>query len=115
MFYALTPPQMKAERLRLYPTLAAAVARGGEDSPIYAVAVEFDRCGRLVVPRWVIPQAVDAGWTTPAVLHGDGSLTAQGTIPGEFFVGRVNTPIRSYEREDIRIRWRWRGCPHESQ
>jgi hypothetical protein len=105
MFYVLTPPHYEADRVRLYPTLAAAAAQAGEDSPVYAVAVDFDKVGRLVVPDWVIPQAPEADWTTPAELHGDGSLTAKGRIPRGLFVGRVNSPRRRASAEPDR--WAW--------
>jgi hypothetical protein len=109
MFYALTPPYCESDRVRLYPTREAAIAQAGDDSPVYAIAVEFDKAGRLVVPCWVIPQAVETDWTTPAELHGDGSLTAKGTIPKELFVGCVHSPRRSCSGPDSRVRWRKHG------
>jgi hypothetical protein len=92
MFYVLTPPDCDAAMVYLYPTRGAAIAKVGDNRPVYAVAVEFDKSRRrLVVPLWVIPQTIDEDWTTPAELHGDGSITAKGTIPRELFVGRVNS------------------------
>jgi hypothetical protein len=41
------------------------------------------------VPRWIDPLAFDPAWTTPAELHGDGSVTAKGMIPKELFVAFV--------------------------
>ena len=63
MFYVLTPPYYKADRVRLYPTRDAALAESGDHSPVYAVAVEFDKAGRLVVPSWVIPRMAEAEWS----------------------------------------------------
>ncbi len=109
MYYALTPPHQQADRVRLYPTREAAIAHAGDDTPVYAVAVEFDKAGRLVVPCWVIPQAVEADWTTLAELHGDGSLTAKGAIPRALFVGCVSFSRRTGANRDIKVRWRRQG------
>ena len=110
MFYVLTPPDCEANTVHLYPTREAALAQAGEDDPIYAVAVDFDRGGRrLVVPVWVIPQADETDWTTPAEPHTDGSLTAKGTIPRQLFVGRVNQSARFCAGPELRIHRRMHG------
>jgi hypothetical protein len=87
MFYALTPPESVTDRVRLYPTARAALAQACEDRTVFVVAVDLDAGGRLVVPRWVDPQAIAPDWATCAQLHGDGSITARGRIPQELFVG----------------------------
>ncbi len=109
MFYVLIPPHHEADRVRLYPSRDAAIAHAGDNAPVYAVAVEFDKAGRLVVPCWVIPHQVETDWTTPAELHGDGSLTAKGTIPSEFFVGCVHYPSRACTERGTEVRWRRHG------
>jgi hypothetical protein len=109
MFYVLTPPDCEAARIHLFPSRDAAIAQAGGEKSVYAVAVEFDRTGRcLVVPIWVILESVEAAWTTPAELHGDGSLTAKGTIPRALFVGRVHAPKRARGEATVWLRWRTR-------
>jgi hypothetical protein len=89
MFYALMPPEHETDRIRLFPTIDAAVSQDRDGRPIYEVAVDFDPDDRLVVPITVDAQVVDPEWTTRAEVHGDGSITAKGKIPGELYVGCV--------------------------
>lgn len=92
MFYALTPFESQTDRVHLFPSLEDAMAHALDGQPIFEVAVNFDASGRFLVPDGVAPEDVEPEWSTRAELHGNGSLTAQGTIPRELFVGRVRSP-----------------------
>ena len=92
MFYAPTPFESQTDRVHLYPTLEAARSHSLDGHPIYEVAVDLDASRRFLVPDRVAPEDVDPEWSTRAELHGNGSLTAQGPIPREFFVGRFGSP-----------------------
>ena len=86
MLYTLTDPKRQPDRVELYPNVDAAIAHAGDGGVVYRVAVDFDATCRLLLPRWLVPEAFDPAWTTPAELHGDGSVTAKGLIPTELFV-----------------------------
>lgn len=89
MLYTPTSPAEQGDRIRLFPSVAAARAAVGERL-LYGVAVHYDVRARRLIPAWADPWAFDPSWTAPAQLHGDGSVTARGPIPAVLFIGRAD-------------------------
>ncbi|HEX8202968.1 MAG TPA: hypothetical protein VF590_21005 [Isosphaeraceae bacterium] len=91
MLYTPSLPADQGDRVRLYPSPAAARAEAGSDRPIFGVAVRLESRQRRVVPLWPLSPAfdvdIDPTWATPAQIHADGSVTARAPIPRPLFVG----------------------------
>jgi hypothetical protein len=84
MLYTIIHPSDVADRVHLFPDIDSALARSG-DGLVYTVAVLFDQRCRLLGPTRPDVLPLGPTWTTPAELHGDGSVTAKGPIPGELY------------------------------
>lgn len=85
MLYTSTSPAENYDRIRLFPSIEAALvlSRGGAVQP---VALGLDVGMRRVVPLWTDPWLFDPTWTSPVQLHPDGSVTARGPIPKPLFL-----------------------------
>jgi len=70
----------------------AAIAADQECRPVFEVALNLEAGDRLVASSEINAPDFDPNWTTRAQLHGDGSITAKGTIPRELFVGSIYSP-----------------------
>ena len=81
MFYCTCDPDRQGDRVRLYRDMEAAIAADRECRPVYEVALNLDAGDRLVVSSEFDASDFDPYWTMCAQLHGDGSITAKGTIP----------------------------------
>jgi hypothetical protein len=92
MFYCTCDPAHQGDRIRLYRDVEAAIAADRECRPVYEVALVLEAGGRLVVSNEINSPDFDPDWTTLAQLHGDGSVTAKGTIPRALFVGSIYSP-----------------------
>jgi hypothetical protein len=84
-FYTSTSPAHQGDRLRLYPSIEAARA-DAQGQPIYGVAVCLNAGGHRLSSLWTMIREIAPGWSTPAQLHHDGSVTAKGPIPAALFV-----------------------------
>jgi hypothetical protein len=92
MFYCICDPDRQGDRIRLYRDVQAAIAADRECRPVYEVALDLEAGDRLVVSSELAALDFDPDWTTRAQLHGDGSITAKGSIPRELFVGSIYSP-----------------------
>lgn len=92
MFYCTCHPDHQGDRIRLYRDVKAAIAADADCRPVYEVALTLEAGDRLVVSSDITAADFDPDWTTRAQLHGDGSVTAKGTIPRELFVGSIYSP-----------------------
>jgi hypothetical protein len=92
MFYCTCDPDHQGDRVHLYRDVQAAVAADRECRPVYEVALVLEANDRLVVAGDIDAPDFDPYWTTRVQLHGDGSITAKGTIPRELFVGSIYSP-----------------------
>jgi hypothetical protein len=104
MFYCTCDPENQGDRVRLYRDVESAIAADRECRPVYEVALNLDAGGRLVVSSELDAPEFDPDWTTRAQLHGDGSITAKGTIPRELFVGSIYSPQCLARIQDFRNR-----------
>ena len=92
MLYTLTPPSDPADRVLFFPSFEAALdALGGRaDRRLFRVAVRVDECRRRLIPVDPNTEGVDPLWTTPAQVHGDGTVTARAPIPAALYVGECS-------------------------
>lgn len=84
-FYTFTSPAHQGDRIRLYPSIEAARA-DAQGQPIFGVAVRLNPGGHRLNSLWMMMREIAPGWSTPAELHHDGSVTAKGPIPAALFV-----------------------------
>jgi hypothetical protein len=103
MFYCTCDPDRQGDRVHLYRDVKAAIAADQEWRPVYEVALALEADDRLVVAGDIDAPDCDPFWTTRAQLHGDGSITAKGTIPRELFVGSIYSPQCLARIQDARI------------
>jgi hypothetical protein len=90
-FYTFTSPAHQGDRLRLHPSVEAARA-DAQGQLIYGVAVRLNPGGHRLSSLWTMMREIAPGWSTPAQLHHDGSVTAKGPIPAALFV-EVGPPV----------------------
>ncbi len=84
-FYTFTSPAHQGDRIRLYPSIDAAWS-DAQEQLIFGVAVRLSPGGHRLNSLWTMMREIAPGWSTPAELHHDGSVTAKGPIPVTLFV-----------------------------
>jgi hypothetical protein len=85
--FTATHPARQEDKIHLHPSIEAARLEVGGRRPIYRVAACLARDGHCLLPHGSFSPDFDSAWTTPVEPHVDGSVTAQGPIPGWLFVG----------------------------
>ena len=85
--FTATHPARQEDKIHLHPSIEAARLEVGSRRPIYRVAACLARDGHRLLPHGSFSPDFDLAWTTPVESHVDGSVTAQGLIPGWLFVG----------------------------
>jgi hypothetical protein len=86
-FFTATHPAQQEDKIHLHPSIETARLEVGSRQPIYRVAACLARDGHRLLPHGSFSPDFDSAWTTPVEPHVDGSVTAQGPIPGWLFVG----------------------------
>jgi hypothetical protein len=81
VLYTHISPDLRPDRVPLYPDPATAAGVSGGRRPIFPVAVHFEARSRRVVPIAAHRGSPDPDWTAPAEEHADGSITVRGPIP----------------------------------
>lgn len=85
--FTATDPAQQSNQIRLHPTIESARFDIDEGKPVHRVAARLARDGHLLLPLGSLSPGYDPAWTTRAEPQADGSVTAQGPLPGWLFVG----------------------------